>query len=288
MKKPKKPVDNQKGGKSRVSDIRKKISVILENPEEGGAARFFNWFLISLISLNIVAVIVTSIKDIHNKDYQIFYYIEVISIVIFTIEYLLRIWTAFCNTSPNSKKTSIGYIFSFYGIVDLLAILPFYLSLFTFIGIDLRILRGFRLLRVLKLGRYNDSLQKITKVFKREKDKLITTFFVMIILVLLASSMMYFFETEVQPEKFPSIPATLWWAVATLTTVGYGDIYPITVLGKILGGIISILGIGLVAMPSGIIAMGLIQEIRSSPADPENIHSVLTNSINIWSVLIMR
>jgi voltage-gated potassium channel len=254
--------------------IRQRIYEVLEKSEEEGKKNkksytVFNTALTVLICLNIIAVIVASIDDIYDKYKQLFNYFEYISIAIFTIEYLLRIWTASCQ----SPKPKIPYFCSFYGIVDLLAILPFYLP-FVF-GIDLRILRVFRLFRVVKLLRYNTPFDLIAKVLKNERTKLFTTIFIMVILILFASSMMYFFFFFSQQDMFPNIPATLWWAVATLTTVGYGDTYPITVLGKLLGGIIAVLGIGLVGLPSAIIASGLIQEIRSRPADPENIHSSL-------------
>jgi voltage-gated potassium channel len=145
------------------------------------------------------------------------------------------------------------------GILDLCAILPFYLP---FVIIDLRVLRIFRLfrlLRVFKLTRYNKSFNLIGRVFKREKDKLLMTFFIVGIMLLLAASVMYAVENAIQPDAFPNILATLWWAVVTLTTVGYGDVYPVTVLGKLLSGIISILGIILIALPSGIISSGFIK-----------------------------
>jgi voltage-gated potassium channel len=146
------------------------------------------------------------------------------------------------------------------GIFDLCAILPFYLP-FVFIDLRvLRILRLVRLFRVIKLTRYNKSFDLIGRVFKREKDKLLMTFFIVGIMLLLASSVMYVVENVVQPDEFPNILATLWWAVVTLTTVGYGDVYPVTVLGKLLSGIISILGIILIALPSGIISSGFIKE----------------------------
>jgi voltage-gated potassium channel len=122
-------------------------------------------------------------------------------------------------------------------------------------------LRLFRLLRILKLNRYNNSLELIGKVLKNEKEKLFMTIFIAVVMLLLASSIMYYIENAVQPDQFPNILATLWWAVATLTTVGYGDVYPVTVLGKILSGVIAVLGIGLVALPSGIISSGLINEV---------------------------
>jgi voltage-gated potassium channel len=155
------------------------------------------------------------------------------------------------------------------GIFDLCAILPFYLP---FAFIDLRVLRIWRLvrlLRVIKLTRYNKSFDLIVKVFKREKDKLLMTFFIVGIMLLLASSVMYVVGNVVQPDEFPNILATLWWAVVTLTTVGYGDVYPVTVLGKLLSGIISILGIILIALPSGIICSGFIKEYEEYEKDEE-------------------
>ena len=155
-------------------------------------------------------------------------------------------------------------------IIDLLAILPFYLPFIIPVDLRfLRMLRLLRLLRILKLNRYNDSMDIIIKIFKREKEKLITTFFVMAILILFSSSLMYYVENEAQPDKFPNIVASLWWAVATLTTVGYGDIYPITSLGKLFSGVIALLGIGLVALPTGIISSGFITEVNNNKAEKE-------------------
>jgi voltage-gated potassium channel len=239
----------------------------VEKPEEDSKSNVFEWFIFALIILNIAAIILNSFDDINAKYSTLFTYFEYFSIVIFIFEYIWRICIA-----PKKWK----FIFSPLAIIDLVVILSSCLSFaLGIIGIDLRILRIFRLFRVFKMFRYNNSFQMLANVFKNEKDKLVAMIFIMIILILFASSMMYFFENDAQPDKFPNIPATLWWAIATLTTVGYGDVYPITIMGKLLGGIISVLGIGLVAMPSGIIAMGLIQQIRSTPADPENIYKVL-------------
>ena len=234
---------------------RQRIYEIIEKSKDGDRANaVFDWFLMILICLNVIAVISGSVDELQARYSKLFTYFEYFSIAIFTIEYLLRVWTA-----PHKLR----YIFSFMGIIDLCAILPFYL-LFV-VNVDLRvlrILRLFRLLRVLKLTRYNNSLKLISKVLHEEREKLYITIFFILIMILLASSIMYFAENTAQPDKFPNIPATLWWAVATLTTVGYGDVYPVTVLGKLLGGIISIMGIGLIAMPSGIISMGLIKDVE--------------------------
>ena len=246
---------------------RQRIFEIIEKSKDGDrASAVFDWFLMILICLNVIAVISGSVDELQARYNKLFTYFDYFSIAIFTIEYLLRVWTA-PYKFPSSQKPIIfpylRYIFSVMGIIDLCAILPFYLPFVVNVDLRvLRILRLFRLLRVLKLTRYNNSLRLIIRVLHKEREKLYITIFFMMIMILLASSIMYFAENNTQPEKFPNIPATLWWAVATLTTVGYGDVYPVTVLGKLLGSIISITGIGLIAMPSGIISMGLIKEVK--------------------------
>jgi voltage-gated potassium channel len=247
---------------------RQRVYEIIEKPKDGDrASAVFDWFLMVLICLNTAAVISGSVYELQAGYNKLFTYFDYFSIGIFSIEYLLRLWTAPCKfLSPKKPRFSayLRYIFSFMGLIDLCAILPFYLPFI--VNVDLRILRIirlFRLLRVLKLTRYNSSLKLIVRVLHKERDKLYITIFFMVVMILLAASIMYFAENTAQPDKFPNIPATLWWAVATLTTVGYGDVYPVTVLGKLLGSLISIMGIGLIAMPSGIISMGLIKEAEN-------------------------
>jgi len=248
--------------------IRQRVFEIIEKSKDGDkASAVFDWFLTILISLNVIAVVTGSVDEIQAKYNKLFTWFDYFSIAIFSIEYFLRLWTA-PNKFPLTRKPRflpyVCYIFSFMGIIDLCAILPFYLPLIVAVDLRvLRILRLFRLLRVLKLTRYNNSMKMIIKVLHEEKEKLFITIFFMMVMILMASSVMYFAENTAQPDKFPNIPATLWWAVATLTTVGYGDVYPVTVLGKLLGSIISIMGIGLIAMPSGIISMGLIKEAET-------------------------
>ncbi|ERP31103.1 Ion transport protein [Chitinivibrio alkaliphilus ACht1] len=175
----------------------------------------------------------------------------------FTIEYLVRIWTA--NIHPAYKKPLWGNL-KFAAtpllIIDLLAILPFYLP---FLGVDLRLLRVFRihrLLRLFKIARYSTALSHITSVFRDKKEELFTALFFTFLLLVLTATLMYHIENPAQPEVFSSIPQTIWWGVAALTTVGYGDIYPITPQGQILGAIIAIIGIGIFALPAGILASG--------------------------------
>lgn len=157
----------------------------------------------------------------------------------------------------------LTFAFSTMAIIDLLSILPFYIPLAT--PIDFRILRVLRLtriLRILKIGRYSESLALIGRVLKRSRSDLLVTLFITFLLLLLSSSLMYFVENPAQSDKFRNIVSSAWWTIITLTTVGYGDVYPITILGKILGGFIALLGIGLVALPTGIISSGFMEEIR--------------------------
>ena len=251
-----------------VISIRKRVYQIIEKAgDKDKASAVFDCFLIILILLNVIAVICNSFDSVNSSYNNFFNIFEYISVSIFTVEYLLRVWTAPEKFPPTKEWplffSYLRFIFSFMGIVDLCAILPFFLP---FVIIDLRvvrILRLFRLLRVLKLTRYNKSFDLIGRVFKNEKDKLFMTIFIVGVLLLLAASIMYAVENAIQPDAFPNILATLWWAVVTLTTVGYGDVYPVTVLGKLLSGVISILGIILIALPSGIISSGFIKEYEN-------------------------
>jgi len=248
--------------------VRKRIFEIIEKSKGNDtASSIFDYSLIVLICLNVIAVIISSYDNLQNKYNNALLIFEHFSIITFTIEYGLRVWTS-PYKYEKSKIPYLRFIFSFMGIIDLLAIIPFYLPFVSNIDLRyLRILRLFRLLRILKLNRYNNSLDLIARVLKNEKEKLLMILFILIILLLFASSTMYYIENKVQPDKFTDILSTLWWAVATLTTIGYGDIYPITPLGKILGGIIAILGIGFIALPSGIISSGIIQEVAKSKDD---------------------
>jgi len=240
--------------------MRKRVYQFIENENGGKGGALCDWSLMILILLNVASVVLGSVSEVYERHALLFTYFEIFSVAVFSVEYLLRLWTAPYKFSQ-SKYPYLRYIFSFGGLVDLLAILPFFIPFI--INADLRILRllrMFRLLRVLKLNRYDTAIRMIGQVLKNQKEMLHITIFFMAVMILMTSAVMYFVETSVQPERFPSIPATIWWSVATLTTVGYGDVYPITNLGRILGGIIAIFGVGLIAMPSGIISMGLIEE----------------------------
>ncbi len=224
--------------------------------------KYFIKFIYALIVLNIVALILESYEELNSKYNQFFYFFEVFSVAIFTVEYLIRIWIS--DKTKEDKKERLNFAFSTLGIIDLIAIIPFYLP-FIF-PIDLRIvriLRLFRLLRVFKLSRYSKSLKTMKYIFKETKAELSMTLFVIFVLMILSSTLMYYIEHDVQPEQFASIGDALWWSVVTLTTVGYGDVYPITNMGKLLSGVIAIIGIGFVALPTGIISSAFIEKIQS-------------------------
>lgn len=225
----------------------------------------FQKFIYTLIILNVLSLILTSYKEIYSNYELFFKNFELFSVFIFSVEYVLRFWTAdlfFEKGTPFSKR--LKFSLSAFGLIDLFAILPFYLPLiFPFDLRVLRILRLFRLLRILKLGRLSKSLQTITSVLKESKSELSITLFVAFILMILSSTLMFYVENEAQPDKFENIGQSLWWSVATLTTVGYGDIYPITGLGKILSSIIALIGIGFVALPTGIISSAFINKMQN-------------------------
>lgn len=216
-------------------------------------------FIYALIILNIVVLVLESYKEIRDSLGVFFHVIEVVSVIIFTIEYLLRFWVSDLNKKLGFSR--FRFIISPMGLIDLLAILPFYLPLiFTLDLRVIRILRLLRLLRIFKLGRYSKSLKSIRKVIIATKSDLGIAFFVGFILMVLSSTLMYFLESEAQPEKFATIGHSFWWAIATLTTVGYGDVYPITVMGKILSAIITLIGIGFIALPTGIISSAFVSK----------------------------
>ncbi|MEP5339192.1 MAG: ion transporter [Algibacter sp.] len=223
---------------------------------------YFIKFIYTLIILNILALILESYEEINSKYSHLFYYFEIFSVAVFTVEYVIRIWVS--DKTKEDKKERINFAFSTLGIIDLIAILPFYLP-FIF-PIDLRIvriLRLFRLLRIFKLSRYSKSLKTIKAIFKETKAELSITVFVTFVLMILSSTLMYYIEHDDQPEQFASIGDAFWWSIATLTTVGYGDVYPVTGLGKLLSGIIALIGIGFVALPTGIISSAFIEKIQS-------------------------
>lgn len=193
-----------------------------------------------------------------------FYYFEMFSVAIFTAEYLARIWTADLKyPTKKGSRAVMTFVLSPTALIDLFAILPTYLPLLFPIDLRfIRVLRFMRITRLLKLQRYSRSLRIIGDVLRENKSDLGVTFFITFILLTVAATFMYYIEGKVQPEAFPNIIASFWWAIATLTTVGYGDVYPMTNWGKVISGIIALLGIGIVALPTGILSAGFMDKIK--------------------------
>ena len=200
------------------------------------------------------------------------YVVEVVSVIIFTIEYLMRVWTSvYIYPNKHPALSRLRYMVSFMAVIDLLAILPFYIPFL--IPVDLRVLRAlrmFRLLRIFKANRYFSAMRTIGDVLRSRASQLVSSFGVIFVLMIIASVLMCDVEKEAQPDKFSNAISGLWWAVATFTTVGYGDIYPITPMGKVLSGIIAILGIALAAVPTGIISAGFMEQISEHKKGAED------------------
>lgn len=228
---------------------------------ETKVSRCINYFLVVLIVGNVAAILLETVNDLYTSYHVWFEYFENISIAIFSVEYLLRLWSvADRDTTQSAWKIRLNWMKSGEAIIDLMAILPAYLNFF--VRIDLRMLRILRLLRLLKLTRYFISLQILLCVIKREKGSFQAVIFILIIMIIMTASGIYVVENKAQPEAFSSIPKSMWWAVVTLTTVGYGDVTPVTSLGKLLGALITILGVGIAALPAGILASGLANELN--------------------------
>lgn len=246
-----------------MNRIKQRTFEVIQAGEKGDIiSKVFDIFIIGLIIINVIAIIIDTftIPEAMKSALSI---IETGSVVIFTIEYLLRLWTAdLLYPQYGAVKSRIKYVFSFMAIIDLFAILPFYIP-FVF-PIDLRVLRALRIIRLFRLfkvSRYTSALNTIANVFRKKSSQLLSSFFVVALLMIISSILMYSVEHDIQPDKFKNAFSGLWWAVATFTTVGYGDIYPVTAAGKLLSSVIALLGIGLVAVPTGIISAGFVEVV---------------------------
>lgn len=246
-------------------DLRTRVWRLLEvsTDEESGRTEW-DWvdvLLLVAVVVSITSVVLESVPSIKVEFGAVLQVIDVTTVLIFSVEYLARLWAC---TADGRFLSRWRYITSFYSVIDLAAILPFYAMLVLPMRVvDLRFLRALRLMRfarVLKLGRYSESLDRLGVVFRSKRADLGVALFGVLVVLLLSSSLMYYVENEAQPESFTSIPHSMWWGITTLTTVGYGDMGPVTPSGKLLGGVIQILGIAVFALPAGIIASGYQEE----------------------------
>lgn len=249
---------------ARKHSLRRKVYKIIKDPHVRltSANDLFDILLLVLIGLNAAVIILDSYPQLRRAYHPYFHTFELYSMGIFLIEYLLRVWTIVEN--PHYRHPVWGrlrWMATPMAIIDFLAVVPFFLP---FIGLDfafIRVLRLLRIFRLLKVVRYVKALHVIKVVLNRKKAELIVSVVLILFTLLVVSCLMYYVENEAQPTKFSSIPAAMWWGIATLTTIGYGDIYPITPLGKLLGGLVAILGLGLFALPTAILVSGFSEHI---------------------------
>ncbi|WP_371225743.1 ion transporter [Roseovarius sp. 2305UL8-3] len=245
-----------------MSRLRKMVYKRLEaEPRTDPINRAIDICLVSLITINVVAVVLETVSSIEAQYHGLFVVIEFISVAVFSLEYLARVWVCVEDEEfAQYRFPRLRYMTTPIALIDLAAILPFYLSMLF--SVDLRFLRVLRLLRILKLTRYSSAMSMLLDVLREEANSFFAAIFILMMLLILAASGAYLAEHQMQPESFGSIPHAMWWAVATLTTVGYGDVTPITPMGRIFGSLVAIVGIGMAALPAGILASGLADRLR--------------------------
>ncbi len=250
--------------------IRRRVYEILEVARTGDrTSRLTDTFILSLILLNVAALVLETVKPIYDAGRIYFDGFELISVVIFSIEYVFRMWC--CVEHPKYQLPILGrlrFARSPLALIDLLAVLPFYLPM---LGVDFRFMRTLRLariFRVAKLARYNAAIRMFGLVLVKKRAELLVALFMVLVTLVLASSLMYFVEHE-DNQSFSSIPEAMWWGIITLTTVGYGDVHPASPLGKVLGAVIAIIGIAMFALPTAILGAAFVEELRRKQSRPE-------------------
>lgn len=242
---------------------RKRIAEIIEiGSREDWLSRGYDIFSTAMLFVNLTATILFTFDDVAERFNAALVTAEAVSVAFFAIDYILRIWTAkYSHKSASELRSVWRYASSFTGIIDLLSFLPYYLPFFFPSGAAIfRMFRVVRIFRLFQINAYYDSLSVITQVIYSKKQQLLSSVFIISVLMLASSLCMYSLEHEAQPEIFENVFSGIWWSVSTLLTVGYGDIYPITLMGKIFGIVITFLGVGMVAIPTGIISAGFVEQ----------------------------
>jgi voltage-gated potassium channel len=256
-------IDLTPHGRERKSLRRRVYEIIETGHGDDLASKVFDTFIVCLIFLNVAAFVAETVPSLRTAWGGWFYWFDVASVVVFTVEYMLRIWTAvevpyLSRRHPWNARLKFARQPAL--IIDLVAFLPFYLS--SLFSIDLRILRTLRLLRFLKLSRYSPAMHTLTRVLSNERKALTGAALLLATALLFSATLMYYIEGDAQPDKFGSVPESAWWAIATLTTVGYGDATPVTALGKLVGGFTMVVGLCVLALPVAIISTGFAQELQ--------------------------
>ena len=255
--------------------LRWQLSMLLDDDApQSRKTMVFNTTLALLIVVSVVAVILESVEPIRGKHPLTFVWIEHAATAVFAVEYLARLWVCVDYRSGRFRHPLWGrlrYVRSFYAIIDLIAVLP---SLLGLLGSgDLRVLRLLRLLRMLKLTRRSTTFSLLWAVFREEAHSIAALIFTLCLTLTISGALMYMAEAEQQPAMFNSIPAAMWWAIETLTTVGYGDMVPVTMAGRVLGGVVSIVGIGTLALFSGLITVGFLDQLKTRRDPPQSLNA---------------
>jgi voltage-gated potassium channel len=244
--------------------LRRRVHEILDQTEERDrTAQLVGGVLIALIAANVAAVILESEPWLDARYLSWFDTFEVVSILVFTVEYVLRLWSVVEKGHGRWRRPVTGrlrYALTPLALVDLMVILPFFLV--ALIPVDLRFLRVFRLFAVFKLTRYQASMRILAAVLRSEARPIAAAVFILMMLLIVGSSLAYIAENHAQPDDFGSIPDAMYWAITTMTTIGYGDVVPVTPLGKLLAGVIGVIGIGMVALPAGLLASGFSEQLH--------------------------
>ena len=261
---------------------RKRLFEIIEIGLPGDvASQMYDAFNILSIVINLVVSVMYTFDDLHAKFGPWLVTVEAITVAFFALDYCLRLWTAkFLRPSLSEPTAVLRYIFSFSGLVDLLSFLPYYLPVFFPSGaVAFRMFRVARVFRLFRVNAYYDSLGVITEVISSKRQQLFSSVFILLVLMLASSLCMYSLEHEAQPQVFTNAFSGIWWSVSTLLTIGYGDIYPVTTMGKVFSIFITFLGVGMVAIPTGIISAGFVDQYTrikriSEYADEDEVHFI--------------
>ena len=250
-----------------ITPLRQRLFLILElqSQQDQSAARVFSWVLTLMVLSNVLAVILASVPSMEAQYGHSLQLFELFSVAFFSIEYLLRIWTA-ADRKPQKHATAsrrrLAYVLSFHGVVDLLAILPFFLQA-LWPGLDLRFLRIIRVMRILKLSHYSTALEDLLASIYAERDAFVSALYLLVLSILITSCLIYFAEHDLQPDKLGTIPDAMWWSIVTITTVGYGDVSPLSPWGKVIGAFTALSGIFTAALLTGIVASAFAARVRT-------------------------
>jgi len=260
----------------------RRVHQILSRAKDGDKASLIcDWFIMIMVVLNVVAVIMESVEPLYRAHQNLFDRFEYFSLFVFSVEYLLRLWSAASDDEGGGTalKRRLRYAGGFNGIVDLLAILPSLIELF-YPFVDLRSIRAIRLFRIFKFAHYSYALEDFARAAKSERGAFFAAFYILLVAVVLASTGIYIAENDAQPDKFASIPDAMWWAIITLTTVGYGDVSPVTFFGKLIGAGVAIMGVCVVAMLTGILASSFsVQVARRKTVFEDEMRSAMADGV---------